>query len=390
MCISDFDKFTQALECYCRNRLDDDCHVEWLKFQNKIKDLECNDFRLYYYRAYYSNRQDQINDAKINIDKSVHLVGTINSSVPPFGENCAILLSHPLSHLRVPLPEIKKQISDVYFCAGEIYAKYGDENSSLAYYKLYQYYSSFFKSQFDDKDYLKVFSFRKYNEYSLADLIKEEITVCPSNQMNDNVDSLINLWREEENLKNICKEPNHVKPYSKSFDYYRVRSFSYGVGNAPVRNVLMWSHYAENHTGFCLKYKLSKRFICQGENERYEHMYLRRISYEKKKVDVSTSSMILDLAFTTKKKDWKYEREIRLVVYDPNRTEPFYGIKLNNPEDNSDTFSSIEAVFFGCKCPDATIEVVKAIFAKQYDNQPKFYKMVIDYSDVYNLKYIKI
>ena len=73
----------------------------------------------------------------------------------------------------------------------------------------------------------------------------------------------------KENLKKLCKEQKHIKPYSKSFDYFRIRSFCINEDKT-IGNVVMWSHYAGEHTGFCIKYKLSKHFMCQEENDNNE------------------------------------------------------------------------------------------------------------------------
>lgn len=81
----------------------------------------------------------------------------------------------------------------------------------------------------------------------------------------------------------------------------------------------MWSHYAGEHTGFCVKYKLSKHFICQSGNATNEHMNLKKIIYTNKKINIISKSINSDLAFATKKRDWKYENEVRLIVYNPNK-----------------------------------------------------------------------
>ena len=53
--------------------------------------------------------------------------------------------------------------------------------------------------------------------------------------------------------------------------------------------------------------------------------------------------------------DWQYENEVRLIVYNPNNTAEHYGIELDNN-------SEIEAIYFGYRCPDATITTIKNLF----------------------------
>lgn len=84
-----------------------------------------------------------------------------------------------------------------------------------------------------------------------------------------------------------------------------------------------------------------------------------------------------------KKLDWKYENEARLIVYNPNKEEMFYGIPL-------DEESEIDSIFFGYRCTNSVIDTIKNIFIQRRIKLPKFYKMVLDEKDIYNLKYVEI
>ena len=182
----------------------------------------------------------------------------------------------------------------------------------------------------------------------------------------------------------IKEEHKHIKNLSKSFDYFRIRSFCNGETEEALGNLLMWSHYADEHSGYCVKYKLSKHFIKQDENDSFEHMFLKPIIYRKdeEKVDISELTTInTDLAFATKHESWKYEKEVRLIVYNPNKEESFYGIPL-------DKDSCIEAIYFGCKCYPKTINTIKNLFSKA-DIPPKFFKVYSESKDVYQLKWDK-
>ena len=387
--MTDYYIFTTALNDYLNESQDcsDDVRDEkYAQFQDKIQDLECNDFRLYLYRAMYLNSKNAIPQAKLNIDKAIELSYSVVTNLMNFGENGEVLYvpnQDNSSYFVIDkLPSIKAQFSQLFLGAGEIYAKIGDDETSLKYYQIGHYYGSFLKPDFDT-DSITVFSFRRYNEYSLSDLINNTITVCPSTYMNDPLDSVINLWADEERLEKHCDDKKHIKPYCLSFNYYRIRAFCLGLTNKPIKNILMWSHYAGEHSGFCVKYKLSKHFISQSENTDNEHMYLKRINYTNMKIDVETKSINSNLAFATKKKDWKYENEVRLIVYNPNNSAPFYGVEL-------DDASYIEAIYFGYRCPNSTINTIKNIFVHKRNNIPKFFKMVLNDKDIYNLQYIRV
>ena len=49
--------------------------------------------------------------------------------------------------------------------------------------------------------------------------------------------------------------------------------------------------------------------------------------------------------------------------------------------------TQIPAIYFGYRCPDADIQVIKKLLE---NTDVKFYKMDIDYSNVYKLKYREI
>ena len=354
---------------------------KYLKFQDKIQNLECNDFRYYFHRANHFNSKNILAEAKYNIDKSISLLKKVE--INGVGEYLFAPLANNLGYSLVTLPPINSQLADVYSLAGEIYAKLEEEQISLKYHQIAMYHKSFLKTEFDKQNEIFLFSFRKFNEYTLSDLINNEITVSPSKKMNDPFDSIINLWADANKNATNSADRKIIAPLLNSFDNYRIRAFCFGKGNSPIKKVLMWSHYAGEHTGFCIKYKLSKHFICQEKNQRYEHMYLKKIAYTNKKINLLTPKINSDLAFATKNINWKYEKEVRLIVYNPNKRELFYGIKL-------DSLSKIDTIFFGYRCPDSTINTIKNLFIEKHTETPKFYKMILDEKNIYNLKYIQI
>lgn len=375
------DYFIAVKEC---NR--DECKDLFLALQSKIKDLTCEDFRLYFLKACHQNDIGEMNKAKENIDKSIELVHSVKE-INMFGEiirpNGFMLLAPSFQNDDFVIIEgmnySHNLVGNIYNLAGTIYAKIGKQGESFEYYKKSLYYHSFFKSEFDEENFVKVLSFRKYNQFSLADLINNEITVSSSTCMNDPFDSVINLWSDEKNLSQTCTEPRHIKPMHDAFGLYRIRSFCMENGNKSVKNILMWSHYADEHKGFCIKYKLSRHFIKQEENEDGQHMFLKKIIYKNIKLNPKIKSIDSNIAFATKRKDWKYENEVRLIVYDTKREDSHYGIPL-------DEDSEIEAIFFGYLCPKSTIKTIQNTFVKRGTNPPKFYKMVIDPMNVYNLQ----
>lgn len=361
-------------------------------FYESIKDLDCHDFRFFFFKAHYLYAiMDNKEQAKDYIDKSIQAIALINndidSSDDSLCENTPFLfvpIEGSEKYMQLRMTTLFVFISNIYTLAGEIYSNLDLDAEALKYYQRANYYKSFLKTEIENRSYIYLYSFRRFNEYSLSDLINKEITVSPSKNMNDPFDSIINLWSNEKQLEKTCKEHKHVKNLSRSFDYFRIRSFCNGDTEDALNSLLMWSHYADEHRGYCIKYKLSKHFIKQDENDSFEHMFLKPIIYRKDedKVDISEMTTInTDLAFATKHESWGYENEVRLIVYNPNKEDAFYGIPL-------DKDSCIEAIYFGCKCDPKTINTIKNLFSKA-DIPPKFFKVYSESKDVYQLKWDK-
>ncbi len=394
--MSDFKKFVIALKKYLEEigyKGVYDRSKSYESFYENIKDLDCHDFRFFFFKAHYLYAiMDNKEQAKDYIDKSIQAIALINNDIDSpndsLCENTPFLFVPIVGsekYMQLRMPTLFVFISKIYTLAGEIYSNLNSDAEALKYYQRANYYKLFLKTEIENRSYIYLYSFRRFNEYSLADLINSEITVSPSKNMNDPFDSIINLWGSEEQLKESCKKEKHIKNISKSFDYFRMRSFCNGDKEKALEELLMWSHYADEHRGYCIKYKLSKHFIKQKENDSFEHMFLKPIIYrkDKDKVDISEMTTInTDLAFATKHESWEYENEVRLIVYNPNKEDAFYGIPL-------DKDSCIEAIYFGCRCEQKTINTIKNLFSKS-DTPPKFYQMKLDKTDVYHLKWKEV
>lgn len=118
---------------------------------------------------------------------------------------------------------LPQAISNAYAFAGMLYANLGDKELALKYYKGHHYMDVQWEVSPEDIMGVRLFSFRRFSQHSLSDLINNEITVCRPQKMNDPFDSIFTLWVEH--YAEFCKEKNHVDPFTNSFDYFRIRSF---------------------------------------------------------------------------------------------------------------------------------------------------------------------
>ncbi len=96
---------------------------------------------------------------------------------------------------------------------------------------------------------------------------------------------------------------------------------------API-HPLMWAHYADSHTGFCIEYDFEDQ---TRETPLYE------VDYSTKPLKLSIDELLLcpQQAFTrlltTKSSEWQYEKEFRLIYPD---NVPFYknGTLIQRPK----------------------------------------------------------
>ena len=92
-------------------------------------------------------------------------------------------------------------------------------------------------------------------------------------------------------------------------------------------NIVMWSHYANSHQGFCLEFDISKAPFGSAHPVRYQQKRL----YDLSAVHTNAKTLLL-----TKYKDWRYEEEWRIIAEKGGVTYPF-------PPD------ALTGVIFGCR-----------------------------------------
>ncbi len=82
-------------------------------------------------------------------------------------------------------------------------------------------------------------------------------------------------------------------------------------------SILMWSHYADNHKGFCIE------FVRSPQNDLGDHDKTRPVRYRSQyPVITPLNPKAYDLKFYRKAADWKYEKEWRLLNIQGDITVP--------------------------------------------------------------------
>lgn len=106
------------------------------------------------------------------------------------------------------------------------------------------------------------------------------------------------------------------------------------------KNLLMWSHYANSHTGVCLKFDMKRdlSFFNQSFMVEYSSDYLK---YDY----IQNKGFATVLSMTTKSEHWSYENEVRTIRTKGNKAYPF-------------DKNSLTEIIFGVKAEDQKIKSV--------------------------------
>lgn len=283
--------------------------------------------------------------------------------------------------------DLKRTLIKLYGVAGDILGELGENEEALQYYECFQCLKMQLKTNLftnsQPLDTIKLYQFRKFTDYTLANLLNKELTLSRPTVMNDIADSLINIWLKSPSFGATAQNKRHLEPYKESFRDYRIASLCEDNpkrNQYAVQNTLMWSHYADEHRGFCIEYLFHRDDFRRDNFQNNSASRFFRMEYRKSNDPVNFEKafrLSTSLAFLTKSNDWSYENEVRLLQYKPKQgaLREQYKLSVN---------TKISAIYFGCRCSEANIQIIKKLLK---DSNVKFYKMEIDYSNVYKLKF---
>ena len=142
-----------------------------------------------------------------------------------------------------------------------------------------------------------------------------------------------------------------------------------------VRNdILMWSHYANNHQGFCLEFSndLHVIYLNRTEKRRVPHSITYSPHYPV--ADLVSSTGLLE-AILTKAKQWDYEKEWRITI--PGRKGPH----RFPPQ-------CLTGVIFGCRMSDMHKDLIR-FWSKDREPVIKYYQAQ-EREDSYSLEIVKV
>lgn len=152
--------------------------------------------------------------------------------------------------------------------------------------------------------------------------------------------------------------------------------------SATKNNLLLWSHYANKHTGYCVEYDISRKSNIS------ERLFPVIYSLKKMKHDVVVNNFLLDIEnncgqlytdfLLRKSYHWLYESEWRLIVKKSDSLKEVNGGLIVK-------FEPIKAIYFGLNMKESRKRKLY-LKIKNQNKSIKFYSMTMN-NESYDVKY---
>lgn len=198
-----------------------------------------------------------------------------------------------------------------------------------------------------DDEYVYFYKHLSFNSERVADILKNNWLVYSSpNGFNDPYDSLckiiidfsditieearntlnqnISQYKFKNKREIVIRDIKNTKTYKKMSGSRQNDFYVLCLNNSPL-NILMWSHYAHNHTGIMLEFKLLKQSLYDKDCDRmpipvfYNNVYpVLKIPYNSTltsvKKDLEFSAEMITKILLNKSEVWSYENEFRQIA----------------------------------------------------------------------------
>lgn len=239
-----------------------------------------------------------------------------------------------------------------------------------------------------------VYKYYSFSDNSLSAIEKKYFYFSRPEQLNDPYDvspRFVYDYRKETYNPIRTKETIAFKDekYIKFRNMTRIFSTT-----TDRRNILMWGHYADKHTGFCIKIRLQEdndllgiQFRADQFKEAWDNHYRKgflpmiEINYikvnERKEINVLAPPIgeAVQKQGYEKFEAWQYEKEYRCTILEEKIRKQT--VNFNNDE-------TIAGVIFGANSTKNNQKLLRNAF-KYYSNKIKYYKAEIR-TDLYEVK----
>ena len=218
-----------------------------------------------------------------------------------------------------------------------------------------------------------LYKFRKFDDFSDSIFTSKSLWFSDSESFNDPFDCNLSETRNHkipelrrylesfgddhsnanEIIKKAKKDKNFMRDLAITARKESLKKYGILSLSESHENILMWSHYAENHTGFVMCFDLLKDpdYFKGPIRVVYQDFYGEQNYYKYRNESVIAS-------ISTKSSLWSYEREIRLIKQE-------VGLKKFDKD-------SVCKIYFGVRSEEANISNLKSVLNREGYNVKYF------------------
>lgn len=235
---------------------------------------------------------------------------------------------------------------------------------------------------------------RKYvagTVYDLQNLALKQITCTSPKLFNDPIDTYFYYSNDDcfSKYKEILTtEIMDTIRISSFINYSKIMQEKNNSNKLKSNEILMWTHYANAHKGFCFEYQIdSKTFTLleRGKFDNDKHI-LHKISYMENlatefEILFSLEQVpnythenyeeLLQTCFFTKDKAFEYENEMRFLLYTQDKS-----FRINFP------FDYLKKIIFGKRCETDMKKLISHINEQVYKSDIELYEINDKFQEV--------
>ncbi len=178
-----------------------------------------------------------------------------------------------------------------------------------------------------------LFKYRDVSKYTLEIFLNKQIYLPVSSQFNDPFDAQLLPTSFLQELRSLGATPTR-DDFEQHESFVKDRLENYGIYSLSTKcnDILMWSHYAQSHTGICIGFNKDITRYFWGydwpiwvmevlyESEHPFKKVLEDLQSRKRFNSVNVfanhcmlGQALLDAALTVKHNSWEYESEVRII-----------------------------------------------------------------------------
>ena len=218
----------------------------------------------------------------------------------------------------------------------------------------------------NNPDVKSLFKYKPINQFTLDIIANERIFYPLPESFNDPFDTKCSFKKNSATIQSIDHEKiekafpgesasdlvaHTRKDLSPNIDTFKIKLKNFGILSLAenAKDILMWSHYADDHKGVCIELERSE------DNELGNIDTTRKVVYTKNYPSLNSKALLtstdtessLKRVLYTKSEHWSYEQEWRIF-------KPTGGIVYPVP-------GKIKSITIGVRASNMDIEIIKKL-----------------------------